>query len=67
LEFIWDLEFDIASCEAIHKRPTSVILPDHASKPETLGFSPESGSFGIWNLIFEICDCVACLVPAMPG
>lgn len=31
--------------EAIHKRPTSVIVPDYASKPETLGFSPESGLF----------------------
>lgn len=32
----------------MHKGTTSVITPDHVSRPETPGFSPGSGSFAFY-------------------
>ena len=57
-EFLWGDNFwvdgyfaetfgnvDKESCDAIHKRPMSVIVLDHARKPEILGFTPERDLF----------------------
>ena len=37
-------------------------MPDHASKPETLGFSPESGSLSAVLFVF----CLSCSTEGLP-